>query len=180
MKKNTNPTPLKPDEANYDLSDMGDAPLLAVLADAEKKKEEVEEGKEAEDGKEAKSEADESESGKKTEKKTGKDPEKTANIPESATPNESADPKVLISRLLSICLSLLEGKTLPDDLLNLLDAAKAHDEIQRARQEGEIAGRNALIEERMAPKSIGVPDLNGAPCRSSAPTSIFDLARSAK
>ena len=155
-KNEKNQSPVKTDEPGYDLTDMGDAPLLSVLrSDA---------GEDSPDDEPGKGEPDD-----KEEKDQDKDGE--TNKPDSVG---------MARKLMILASALIAGETLPEDLLPLLDAAVAHYEIQRARQEGELAGRNALIEERMAPAPIGVPDLNGAPTRSSSPASIFDLAREAK
>ena len=200
----------RPDEPLYDISDMGDAPLLAVLeadtadddpataspAHSAPKEAKETDTKETGTSKEAKK-ADTKEPGtskeaKKAEtedtetSKEAKEAEtKEAKETENSTPGGESDPSgesqiSLATKLLRLASSLIAGDTTPDDLLSLLDAAKAYEEIQRARHEGEIAGRNAIIEEKLAPAPIGVPDLNGAPARNTPPASIFDLAKSAR
>lgn len=161
-----NPLPLRTDEVAYDLSDMGDAPLLAVLEGADGAPDTGDAG--------ATDETAEN-SGALDEDKgslTGK------------CPQEGVE---MARRLITLATSLITGETAASELLPLLDAAKAREEIDRlraeievARREGEIAGRNALIEERLVVPEKGVPDLNGSSPRNARPSSIFDLALDAR
>ena len=113
----------------------------------------------------------------------------------------------LAAILLRLALSLLSGDTPADTLIPLMDAALANERllklqttleqerkaaaerlseasaeaakrISEARAEGELAGRNALIEEQLLPPPIGAPDLNASPMAQSRrrTASIFDLA----
>lgn len=60
--------------------------------------------------------------------------------------------------------------------------AEIHREIAAARAEGELAGRNAQITERLEVPPVDVPDLHGAPLASGFRTrkSIFDIAADAR
>ena len=84
--------------------------------------------------------------------------------------------------LLRMALALLTGEVPEEKFIPLMDAVIAREAIIAARAEGEIAGRNAIIEEQLATPAIAPPDLNGTPiARSRRPaTSIFDLAGMAR
>lgn len=84
--------------------------------------------------------------------------------------------------LLRMALALLTGEVPEEKFIPLMDAVIAREAIIAARSEGEIAGRNAIIEEQLATPAIAPPDLNGTPiARSRRPaTSIFDLAGMAR
>lgn len=81
-----------------------------------------------------------------------------------------------------MALALLTGDVPEEKFIPLMDAVIAREAIIAARAEGEIAGRNAIIEEQLATPAIAPPDLNGTPiARSRRPaTSIFDLAGMAR
>ena len=80
--------------------------------------------------------------------------------------------------LLRMALSLLNGEMPEDRFVSLMDATLAHEAVADARAEGEIAGRNAVIEERLVTPPAGAPDLGGTPIARSRrrAASIFDLA----
>lgn len=80
--------------------------------------------------------------------------------------------------LLRMALSLLTGEVPEDRFVSLMDATLAHEAVADARAEGEIAGRNAVIEERLVTPPAGAPDLGGTPIARSRrrAASIFDLA----
>lgn len=84
----------------------------------------------------------------------------------------------LATSLIRAALSLLTGEIPEDSFIPLMEAAIAREAIQAARAEGEIAGRNAVIEEQLITPPVGAPDLNGTPIAQSRrpATSIFDLA----
>lgn len=91
------------------------------------------------------------------------------------------NPAALATRLLQLAISLIQGTATDNDLLKLLDAERTKEEIEHARLEGIIEGRNAAIEEHLQPSPVRVPDLS-APATSVKPAvnSIFELAMSAK
>lgn len=80
--------------------------------------------------------------------------------------------------LLRMAISLLTGEVPEDKFIPLMDATLAREAITAARAEGEIAGRNAVIEEQLVTPPAGAPDLSGTPiARGRRPAaSIFDLA----
>lgn len=84
----------------------------------------------------------------------------------------------LAASLIRMALALLTGETPEDRFIPLMDAVIAHEAIIMARAEGEIAGRNAIIEEQLATPAALPPDLNGTPLARSRrhAASIFDLA----
>ncbi|MDE5662500.1 MAG: hypothetical protein K2I37_00490 [Muribaculaceae bacterium] len=84
--------------------------------------------------------------------------------------------------LLGLVMGLLTGRLPADRFIPLMDAAKAYEAIKVARAEGEIAGRNAVIEEQLVAPPVGAPDLAGTPIARSrrSATSIFDLAEMAR
>lgn len=84
--------------------------------------------------------------------------------------------------LLKMALRLLTGEIPDEKFIPLMDATLAHEAILAARAEGEIAGRNAVIEEYLATPPVGAPDLNGTPIAGSRrrASSIFDLAELAR
>lgn len=84
--------------------------------------------------------------------------------------------------LLRMALALLTGEVPEEHFIPLMDAVIAREEILKARAEGEIAGRNAIIEEQLVAPPVGAPDLNGTPIARSRrqASSIFDLASLAR
>lgn len=156
------------DDPLYDLSAIGDAASLAPL-DADSPEEDAKQSDPApEDPKDLKdpSEAKESKEESKEEQTNEAD--------------QSQESPSLIASLLTLAADLLAGKTPENELRNLLDAAKAREEILRARAEGEIAGRNAAIEERLRPAPATTPNLCGAPAAKRRQSSIFDIAAEAR
>lgn len=90
-----------------------------------------------------------------------------------------------VGRLLDISADLCNGVITAEGLDLLIKASEYEMQVEKARAEGEISGRNAAIEERLLSdreKSDGVPVLGGsAASAAAAPTaSIFDLARFAR
>lgn len=170
------------DDPLYDLTAIGDAASLAPL-DAE---EETADSPE-EDAKQSAPALKDPKDLK--DPKAPKDPEAPSEAEESEAeskeeqPNEadqSQESPSLIASLLTLAADLLAGKTPENELRNLLDAAKAREEILRARAEGEIAGRNAAIEERLRPAPATTPNLCGAPATKRRQSSIFDIAAEAR
>lgn len=90
--------------------------------------------------------------------------------------------EALAVSLLAMALELLTGRLPGKELIPLMDAVLAREAIMKARAEGEIAGRNAVIEEQLVAPPVGAPDLNGAPIARSRrqAASIFDLADMAR
>lgn len=87
--------------------------------------------------------------------------------------------------LFSIVADMANGVITPASAETLLHAVSFPREVETARREGEIAGRNARIEEQLRTpvRSDAVPSLQGS--RSAAPPrprtqSIFDLAGQAR
>lgn len=97
-------------------------------------------------------------------------------------PQDSQDPlKPLLTRL----LPELSSGNLSEETRQLLSRALSYDEdILRARAEGELAGRNAAIEEHLlaGDDSDGVPHpgCGQGASQSAQHLSIFDLARGAR
>ncbi len=90
--------------------------------------------------------------------------------------------EALAMSLLAMAIELLAGRVPGKALIPLMDAVLAREAVAKARKEGEIAGRNALIEEQLMSPPVGAPDLNGAPIARSRrqAASIFDLADMAR
>ncbi len=168
------------DDPLYDLSAIGDAASLAPL-DAEKEtadspEEDAKQSDPApEDPKDPKGPKELKEA--PSEAKESKEESKEEQTNEAEQSQESPS---LIASLLTLAADLLAGKTPENELRNLLDAAKAREEILRARAEGEIAGRNAAIEERLRPAAATTPNLCGAPAAKRRQSSIFDIAAEAR
>lgn len=97
-------------------------------------------------------------------------------------PQDSQDPlKLLLTRM----LPELSSGNLSEETRQLLSRALSYDEdILRARAEGELAGRNAAIEEHLlaGDDSDGVPHpgCGQGASQSAQHLSIFDLARGAR
>lgn len=91
----------------------------------------------------------------------------------------------VLARVLDLATDASHGVIRPEMVSLLVKGAGYAEAVERARAEGELAGRNALIEERLRqPKSAtaGVPALGGTAAGSDdrRPASIFDLARFAR
>ena len=89
------------------------------------------------------------------------------------------------AKLAEISANFIVGKFTPEIFDILIKAANYDTEMNRAREEGEVAGRNAKIVEKMrnSKKGDGITNLNG---RNGTPSqkankqqSVFDLAREA-
>ncbi|MBD5421505.1 MAG: hypothetical protein HDR49_00530 [Bacteroides sp.] len=93
--------------------------------------------------------------------------------------------ETIFDTLTAMMQNLIVGKIDPA-MLDMALAAHRHDaDVENARGQGEIAGRNAKIEEKLRkPKSRrgdGIPALGSANAGAARrPTSIFDLAREAQ
>ena len=90
-----------------------------------------------------------------------------------------------IELLSKICGEFILGKITPDTVEMILKAQNHDMDVANAQEEGEVAGRNAKIVEKMrnSRKGDGITNLNG---RNGAPSrnanrrqSVFDLAREA-
>lgn len=153
MKKNLSEVPdLKPegDEGKYDTSKVGDAASLELLGAEE------------------------------SEKSQESDNSEKSDVSDDSDKDSAEAPESMVSRLLSLAVALLKGDAMEESMLQLFDAAKAHEAIEEARREGEIAGRNATITERMRPAAPTVPSFTGAGVSKMKAGSIFDIAAEAK
>lgn len=90
-----------------------------------------------------------------------------------------------ISALSKICGDFILGKIEPDTVKMMINALNHDADVANAQEEGEVAGRNARIVEKMrnSRKGDGIQNLNGrngtpAPVNGKA-KSVFDLAREA-
>lgn len=102
---------------------------------------------------------------------------------ETGTGEEEVDNAVVI--LSKICGDFIVGKFTPETI-EMIMKAQGHDaDVAKAREEGEVAGRNSKIVEKMrnSKKGDGISNLNG---RNGSPSrkadrqqSVFDLAREA-
>lgn len=108
--------------------------------------------------------------------------ERFLSAPSGETRDAAEEKERLAVSLLKMALTLLTDRIPDDRFIPLMNATLAYEAIKAAREEGEIAGRNAVIEERLVTPPVGAPDLSGTPiARSRRPvTSIFDLANEAK
>ena len=169
----------KEEEKNYDLSAVGDAPQLAAILPApedEKGNPDPSENSEPSESSDSSDNSDSSESSDSSDSSDSSEPSEL-----SDAPNPPLRPT--LEAVLRLASALLSGETLPDDLLPIMTAAGARAAIEAARAEGELAGRNAQIEEKLAlPDDIGAPDLVGqpAPAARRPASSIFDLADMAR
>lgn len=88
-----------------------------------------------------------------------------------------------MQRLTEICRDYILGKVSPETVEMLMKGINHDSDVAAASQEGEIAGRNARIEETLRkPQSDGTVPLGGknaAPPRKKTP-SIFDIAAQAR
>lgn len=157
------------EENTYDSSKVGDAALLELLNE-EPEEEEKEEAKEKNENVCKKEGEKEEESKEST----------SSDSTDSTGLSDSSDPKALAGKLLNLALAILKGETPADDLLDLLDAAKASEAIEAARREGEIAGRNATIEEHLRPVEALIPTIKGSAPARPHQGSIFDIAAAAR
>lgn len=189
MKKNQNSQPQSPqpeqlprqEDPLYDTTNVGDAALLAVLNSAEASNAEDDAELNAKVAKHDKNGPEKVASNSSLSSDSGKrQPADPDSSKEDAAPQNRPE-ATTVARLLRLAAQILAGEIPDDDLIPLMDAAAAKEAIEQARKDGERAGRNALIEERLRPREIGAPDLNASPSpRRSKATSIFDLANSAK
>lgn len=117
------------------------------------------------------------------EEDTTSDSQNSAGETQSDVSDLPEPPSPMLVKILSLAMAILEGKTTDADLAALMNAADARAAVEAARAEGEIAGRNAAIEESLAStEEIIAPDLRGTPAPASRrrPDSIFDLAYQAR
>lgn len=157
-------TPLQPEEPGYDLTEVGDAALLAVLGNSDGNMASQEEDSEDEDSRSSQS---------SQASRPSQDSRSDGKEAPAATP--------MAAKLLRLASAILSGEIPEEDLLPLMDAANAREAIENARREGEVAGRNALIEERLKPTDPGIPNLCGAaPAGKGRAASIFDIAAEAR
>ncbi len=213
MKENLNPKPnslkeenqnsaanksiAKNEESTYDLSDVGDAALLAVLSEnqktgtpdeknpadksTDKDGEDNQPGNDGEVQKEEKEDQKEEKEGKEDQDKKNGNEEDSEKEMEEESPAVEEIPEKMVNSLLALALKLLSGEMPEERLANLMNAASAVEAIEQARKEGEIAGRNAVIDERLVAPEVGAPDLIGSPAPNrNRKTSIFDLALDAR
>lgn len=175
-------------EKNYDLSGIGDAGALeAPEEEPESESEAGAESGKSESGAESDSlksskegEKDEDETGKKAAKQADK-----AEVEDEAESEEDApvEPEPLAARLIMAAAKILLGEAIEEDYLQLAEVVAAREAVDKAFAEGELKGRNAIIEEQLVelPAAPAVPDLGGSPLISSGrpAASIFDMARMA-
>lgn len=160
-------TPLQPEEPGYDLTEVGDAALLAVLGNSDGNMASQDEDSEDEDSRSSQS----SQSSQAS--RPSQDSRSVGKEAPAAPP--------MAAKLLRLASAILSGEIPEEDLLPLMDAANAREAIENARREGEVAGRNALIEERLKPADPGIPNLCGAaPVGKGRAASIFDIAAEAR
>ncbi len=86
--------------------------------------------------------------------------------------------------LIEICRDFILGKFTPDTVRMILKAKNHDEDVRNAREEGEIAGKNQKVSEKLrkAKDGDGTIPLQGKPGASPAPKkgmSVFDLARMA-
>lgn len=88
-----------------------------------------------------------------------------------------------VDALSKLCGDFILGKITPESIEMMLNAINHDTDVANAQEEGEVAGRNAKIVEKMrnSKKGDGINNLNG---RNGTPSqnkrkSIFDLAREA-
>lgn len=186
MKKNEkNLTPqADQEENNYDSSTVGDAALLELLSS-----ESPEKSSEADTEDKPNNEAKKDKENQKTKEKETSACSKSSDISESSNNSSNSDnpdnsedqenPSSLAQKLLTLAISLLAGEQPAPEILRLLDAARAAEAIEAARKEGEIAGRNATIEEKLRPSAPSIPTISGSSTSRPRPASIFDLAAQA-
>lgn len=168
------------EETSYDLSNVGDAGSLGGIMedDDENKSDDIEKSGNTEKNEKPEKSGKPEKNGES--KKNGK-PEKPGKDEDQIEPDQTDQPNPILLKLLKLATSIIAGETSEEELRRLLDAASAAEAIEKARMEGEIAGRNAAIEERMIQSPAGPPDLSGTPDLSHrSASSIFDLARTAK
>lgn len=186
----------KEEEKDYDLTQLGDAaaiPLRALEGLNEAGKETAAEASESEDGDahaakaEGGNSAAESEGGEIPAAEEGEDSaaeeasgDSTAEAGGGETSAEEAEGMAL--RLVKAAMGILTGEVSSDEVADLMEAARAREAIAEAYAAGEIAGRNAAIEERYVEPEEIVPDLCGSPISASRRpgNSIFDLAAEAR
>lgn len=94
----------------------------------------------------------------------------------------SADPHEAIATLRAFAAATPESPLGLDAYELVMRGLSYAADVAKAYNDGEIAGRNAridLLKTEISPQSDGVPLLGGRPLSSTAPQSIFDLARQA-
>lgn len=178
-------------EEMYDTSDIGDAGRLDISTPSTKQDEKGEgdeEQKEEKSGSETDGDSEKSCQKKKikfdveedegddiTEKDTAEEEEEE----EEEAHSEKGGPEMAVE-LIQIAIDLISGKTTAENIAGLMNAAKAKTAIEEARRQGEIAGRNAAIEDRLRCIEPGVPNLCGGGAGKVVENSIFDIAAIAR
>lgn len=166
-------TPLQPEEPGYDLTEVGDAALLAVLGNSDGNIASQEEDSDEEDSR--------SSQDSQLSQDSQSSPKSQSSRDSRSVGKEAPASPSMAAKLLRLASAILSGEIPEEDLLPLMDAANAREAIENARREGEVAGRNALIEERLKPADPGIPNLCGAaPAGKGRPASIFDIAAGAR
>lgn len=90
-----------------------------------------------------------------------------------------------VTALSQLCGDFILGKIAPDSIRMMLNALNHDTDVAAAQEEGEVAGRNAKIVEKMrsSKKGDGIQNLNGrngTPRQTQTkPKTVFDLAREA-
>lgn len=89
-----------------------------------------------------------------------------------------------VTALSRVCGDFILGKITPDTIKMMLNALNHDADVAEAQKEGEVAGKNAKIVEKMrrSKKGDGIQPLNGRngrPAPEKRRNSIFDLAREA-
>lgn len=170
------------EEATYDSSTVGDAALLELLnpehhAEGESTEENETRVKESEPVSEnIKTKEEKSDNSEIQQSSEDEDKEDSVKSDDPAHSDNLKDPSSLAQKLLNLAISLLSGEKQSEDILKLLDAARAAEAIEEARREGEIAGRNATIEEKLRTVSPSIPTISGSSPSRMRPKSIFDIA----
>lgn len=158
---------MKKDEKDYDISELGDAGALAI-----KSEESLSESSES-------SEGILSENSENSEISESSEPENPAEAAEEAAEaaEAPAEQTPFVARLIEAAAKILMGTAAEGDYQDLADMVNAREAIEKAYAEGELKGRNAVIEESLV-EIPAVPDLGGSPMSASKRpgNSIFDLA----
>lgn len=160
----------KDEDRAYDLTTLGDSGALTESAELS------DESAESEDDSEELKEVSEEII---DEEVASDDPSDSSEESEGVAPE---DRESLALRMVRLAVGLLAGEFDEKELLTLSSIADARGAIEKAYSEGEIAGRNAVIEEKLREEPAGVPDLCGSPFPSThrSDRSIFDLAEAAR
>lgn len=176
---------MKEEKEKFDISDIGDAPAELTLTPPEEEisEEEISEEGNPEDASQKDSENDKEDSkDEKSEemKSEGDSEESSEESSEDEDSEENSGQMSLAASFILAAAKILSGEASEEDYLNLKDMIAAREAVANAFAEGELKGRNTIIEEELV-EIPSVPDLGGAPLSPArSGNSIFDLASLAK